>query len=337
MSSASPPLLWLRFEQEASACPGCASPRIALLDVFKIPRDARGRRVAFLTGCHDCGLLFANPLPTRGQLERQYSHGGAWAATRKARARKPPTRPAGARDPRDVLLEALSPYVPVQTPPTGAKVLDFGCGEGKFLDRLQNAGWETYGVEPSTSVAFARHHRLDRPPQDGSFDFAILHHVLEHVTEPLAILRQLAGAMREGGVLFVGVPRLDTLPQHGDVKYCLDGRHHLICLSHACLVGLLGRAGFMTTARLDAPALDEAITHGKPLRLRLVATRTAAPVLPPDAPLAPAVEALAAYAWARGGLAAWVHRALPVRMRGALLDRTVERRARARRRARGPA
>lgn len=76
MPSASPPVLWLRLENEASACPGCASSRIALLDVFKIARDSRGRRVAFLTGCRDCGLRFANPLPTRQQLERQYAPDG---------------------------------------------------------------------------------------------------------------------------------------------------------------------------------------------------------------------------------------------------------------------
>jgi len=333
--SAKPPRLWLRFAHEVSACPGCASSRLELLDVFKIPRDPRSRRVAFLTGCHECGLLFANPLPTREDLEHHYSQGGGWAAARKTRATKSPSRPAGSRDPRDVLLEALAGYVPVDAPPPGAKVLDFGCGEGKFLDRLQDRGWETYGIEPSTSVAFERHRRLDRPPQDGSFDFVILHHVLEHVIDPLEILRQLSGALRQGGVLFVGVPRLDTLPRHGDFKYCIDGRHHVICLSHACLEGLLARAGLATAARLDAPALDEELTNGRAIRLRLVATRTAALVPFPDAPLAPAVTALAAYARARGGLTARLRRVLPVRVRGALLDRAIERRARARRRRRG--
>jgi SAM-dependent methyltransferase len=237
-----------------------------------------------------------------------------------------------ARDPRDVLLEALAPYVPVHDPPPCAKVLDFGCGEGKFLDRLQDAGWETYGIEPSTGVAFSRHRRLERPPQDGTFDFVILHHVLEHVTEPLDILRQLAGALREGGVLLVGVPRLDTLPQHGDFKYCIDGRHHLLSFSHACLRGLLARAGFATTAQLGGTELD-ALTKGKPLRLRLVATRTLTPPALPAAPLVPAVEALTRYARARAGLAARARATLPVRVRGALLDRAIERKARERRRA----
>jgi SAM-dependent methyltransferase len=308
-----------------------------LLDAFKIPRDSRGRRVAFLGGCRECGLLFANPLPTKEDLARRYSPGGSYVEARKALAAKPPAREAGARDPRDLLLEALTPYVPVHAPSRGAKVLDFGCGDGKFLNRLQNAGWETYGVEPSTSAAFARHRRLDRPPQDGSFDFAILHHVLEHVTDPLDILRQLAGALREGGVLFIGVPRFDALPQHGDFKYCLDGRNHLICLSESCLVGLLGRVGLTMTARLDSRELDEAITQGRPLRLRLVATRTAAGAAQPDEPLRAAIRTWRLYRTLHGTSVDVLGQALPVRLRGALLDQAIERRARARRRARAAA
>jgi SAM-dependent methyltransferase len=331
LPSVKPPLLWLRYDNEARACPACSSSRITLLDVFKIPRDRRGRRLAFVTGCHECGVIFVNPLPSPEELHERYAPEGAWAETRKVRAAKPPAFPV-ARDPRDVLLDALEPHVRVHTPPAGARVIDFGCGEGKFLDRLQAAGWQTFGIEPSTSVAFQRHGRLDQPPQDASFDFAILHHVLEHVTNPLDILRQLAGAVREGGILLVGVPALDTLPQHGDFKYCIDGRNHLLAYSRRCLTGLLARAGFVTVARLEGAQLD-ALTKGTPLRLRLVARRTPAPIAHEPAPLAPAIEALSRFASDRRGLAARVRATLPVRMQGAMLDRAVEKRARERRHA----
>ena len=331
MPNAKAPLLWLRYENEVRVCPACESPRITLLDVFKIPRDRRGRRLAFLTGCHECGVLFVNPLPSHEELHERYAPDGAWAETRKVRAARPASL-APARDPREVLLDALEPYVPVHSPPSGARVIDFGCGEGKFLDRLQATGWETFGIEPSTPVPFQRHHRLDRPPQDGSFDFAILHHVLEHVSNPLQILRELAGALREGGVLFVGIPALDTLPVHGDFKYCVDGRNHLLSYSRRCLTGLLARAGFATVARLEGAHLD-ALTKGQPLRLRVVAKRTHTPPPPEPLPLGPAVDAVNQFARGRRDLAARVRSTLPVRLQGAMLDRAVERRARARRHA----
>lgn len=223
-----------------------------------------------------------------------------------------------------MVVDALAPFVPVHDPPPGAKVLDFGCGDGKFLNRLQERGWETYGIEPSTGVPFLRHRRLDIPPQDGSFDFVILHHVLEHVAEPLSLLRRLAGSLREGGVLFVSVPRLDTLGQHRDFRYCLNGRTHVVCFSARCLEGLLARAGCAVTASLDRPDLDAAQSDGKPLRLRLVATRTATPPPPPGAPLVPALNALRQYASASRGFVPWIAGCLPVRVRAALMDRVRE-------------
>jgi SAM-dependent methyltransferase len=203
-------------------------------------------------------------------------------------------------------------------------VLDFGCGDGKFLNRLQDAGWETYGIEPSSEVAFLRHTRLTTPPQDGSFDLVFLHHVLEHIRNPYGVLQQLARTLREGGILFVGVPRLDTLPLHHDLKYCLDGRKHLMCFSERCLAGLLARAGCSVVGNLHTRDLDEALTEGIPLRLRLVARRTAMAVPLPDAPLAPAVAALRSYVRRRSGLAADLRRWLPVRFRAALLHRARE-------------
>jgi len=326
-------MIWARFADEASSCPACLSSRITVLDVIPTLRDGHGRLIAFITGCRDCGLLFTNPPRSQEELDQYYADEGPWADVMHARRERGKARPR-VRKPltaRDRLLIALAPYVPVDTPPPGARVLDFGCGDGKFLDRLQNRGWETYGIEPAMSVAFSRHRRLEVPPQDASFDFVILHHVLEHVPNPLDLLRQLGGATREGGILFISLPRLDTLPQHGHLKYCLDGRKHLVSFSERCLTGLLARAGFAATARLDARDLDEALTQGEPRRLRLVATRTSAPPPPPHAPLAPAVDALRRHQRIHGGLAASLARnALPVRLRAAVMDRARQKAKRSR-------
>lgn len=336
MPSASLPLLWLRFDDEAVACPACGSRQIAPLDVFAIPKDTHAHCVAFATGCRGCGLLFANPLPIEQQLQRYYAGDGAWAAAQTDRVRQVearharqvmrhtgPLRPTGPPRPSELLLRALAPHIPLDDPREGTKVLDVGCGDGKLLDRLQARGWDTYGIEPAVGVAFLRHHRLTSPPQDGSFDLIILHHVLEHVTDPLGLLRQLAGTSRDGCVLFVSVPRLDTLPEHRDFRYCLNGRQHSVCFSETCLRGLLARAGFATVARLDAKELDTAVTEGRPLRLRLVATRTSTPPPLPGQPLLPAVNALREYARTKDG-APGVLKHLPVRMRAALLYRAHE-------------
>jgi len=329
-----PALFWLRFPDEATACLACASPRLRLVDVIPVPRDGRGRRVSFIAGCRECGLLFANPPRPRDELERYYSPDGPWAVSHAERMKRVeakylkrltknrPPKPRQRRGARDLLLDAFEPHVDVHHPGPGAKALDFGCGDGKFLDRLQAWGWDTFGIEPSTQLAFLRHHRLEVPPQDGSCDLVILHHVLEHMPEPLAVLRALAGALREGGALFVSVPNLDAVARHGDRHYCINARTHIVSFSETCLRGLLARAGFAVAARLNH-GLDEVLTEGKPLRLRLLATRTSAPLPLPREPLMPAVRALRAWARANGG--SRFANILPVRMRAALMDRARER------------
>ncbi len=337
---------WLTLERESTSCPACESGRIILLDVLSIPKSPDGNRVVFVTGCHACGLLFTNPLPRHEDLVQYYQPDGRWAAVRAERirrlaaveARRRRSKRARAKTtmrPRSrALFDALAPHTSIYDPPPGAKLLDFGCGDGKFLNRFQDLGWDTYGVEPSTDTAFVRHHRLDAPPQDASFDFVFLNHVLEHVDAPLKVLHALAATLRTGGVLFVSVPRVDTVAVHGDLDYCISGRKHVMCFTETCLRGLLARAGFTTLTRLDTPDLDSIFTDGRPLRLRLLAVRTAAPDPLPVAPLAPAIEALSQYAKARESVAARVRRLLPVRLRGALLERALGRGVRERRQAR---
>lgn len=218
-----------------------------------------------------------------------------------------------------MLFDEIAAHVPLDVPPPGGRALDVGCGDGKFLDRLQDRGWDTYGIEPSTDIAFDRHHRLEALPGDGRFDFVVLHHVLEHVTDPADLLGRVASATREGGSLFISVPRLDTLPRHRDFKYCINGRNHPICFSETCLCGLLARAGFAVTARLDSPALDEALSEGTPLRLRLIATRTTVPPPLPSEPLDAAIAALRGYADGNP-IGARLAAVLPVRLRAALMD-----------------
>jgi SAM-dependent methyltransferase len=335
--------VWLRTPDEATACPACASSDIRTVDVISIPRRSTGRGVAFVTGCRDCGLLFTNPLPSPDELERFYAPGGRWASAhtvqaaslqleyeRRSRKHRPPKKKRP-HTRRGLLLEALAPHVPVYAPPPGAKVLDVGCGDGQFLDRLQDHGWTTYGIEPSMTVAFLRHIGLEAPPQDQSFDLVLLRHVLEHVMDPLNLLRRITGAVRPQGALFISVPRLDTLAEHRDLRYCLNSRTHIVGFSQACLEGLLARAGFELAVCLSRPELDDALTEGKPLWLHVLATRTVTPAVRQTDPLRAALQALRRYHETEGRWHLYARRLVPVRLRAAWMERVREQDARRRR------
>jgi SAM-dependent methyltransferase len=319
-----------RLKSEVRACPGCGSSSIRVLEPIQLDLPIDESRIGFASGCTSCGLVFANPLPRQETLDAFYSPDGHWGrdhrqsdpvlqrrAQRFFAGQRKVNQPRRARH---VILDALQPFIPVSEPPAGAAVLDYGCGDGKLLNGLQEAGWRTYGVEPSSDVAFLRHERVEVLPLDPSFDLILLHHVLEHVPHPLDLLTRLVATLRPGGILFVSVPRLDTLPQHGDFRYCINGRTHLVCFSEVCLRELVGRAGAQPIAALSSGDLDAQLSEGRPLRLRLVARRTGERLPRASRPLRAALRALHEYRHYHSS-GSWIERHLPVRVRAHRMDR----------------
>jgi SAM-dependent methyltransferase len=102
---------------------------------------------------------------------------------------------------------------------SGWHLLDVGSGDGDFLRRAKTAGYEVVGQEINpAAVASARDAGLDvrlGPLEEAgfapqSFDAVRLWHVLEHVAEPLAILKTARALLSPSGVLIVGVPDFDS-------------------------------------------------------------------------------------------------------------------------------
>jgi SAM-dependent methyltransferase len=129
--------------------------------------------------------------------------------------------------------------------PPGA-LLDIGAGRGRFVAHARAAGWDARGLEPSSrGVAAARARGLDllcatiddADVAAGSLDAATLWHVLEHVDEPGAALARIAGWLRCGGALLVGVPNLASVQARagGADWYHLDVPRHR---THFTVTGL---------------------------------------------------------------------------------------------------
>jgi SAM-dependent methyltransferase len=96
------------------------------------------------------------------------------------------------------------------------RVLEVGCGEGVFLDAARARGHEVRGVDfNEAATAVARAKGLDVRVADvadagggagARYDAIALFHVLEHVSQPLELVRSLRSVARDGGALHLSCP-----------------------------------------------------------------------------------------------------------------------------------
>jgi SAM-dependent methyltransferase len=100
--------------------------------------------------------------------------------------------------------------------PPGRRLLDVGAHVGRFVYLAGQAGWTAEGVElnPRTAAFAARHsgwpvHQTNAhvlADQGRRYDAVTLIDVLEHIPEPLAVLRTLCRLVDPGGWVVVKVP-----------------------------------------------------------------------------------------------------------------------------------
>ena len=120
---------------------------------------------------------------------------------------------------------------------TPGRMLDIGAGRGRFVAQARAAGWYAHGIEPSLrGVQGAQAIGVDLVQSGiegaavpaGSLDAAELWHVLEHLDDPGAALERIAGWLRPGGLLLVGVPNLASVQARagGPRWYHLDVPRH---------------------------------------------------------------------------------------------------------------
>ncbi len=99
------------------------------------------------------------------------------------------------------------------------KLLDYGCGNGVFLQYMNVKGFEVKGFEPNE---VARNQAkefgitlIDSLETDERFDVITLFHVLEHISNPKEILQKLKSLLNENGKLIIAVPNYKSF----DAKY----------------------------------------------------------------------------------------------------------------------
>lgn len=154
------------------------------------------------------------------------------------------------------------------------KLLDLGCGDGRFLTLMRDAGWDVTGIEPDPTAAKVAQQELgtsvtvgcleDAGFPDESFDAVTLSHVIEHVHDPIALLSECRRVLKPGGNVVIATPNITSLghKEFGSSWRGLEPPRHLHIFSSGALRVCCDRAGLRvrtlrTSARTSARTWQE--------------------------------------------------------------------------------
>lgn len=217
---------------ERTDCPACQCNQGFIF--LKLPLNPAHH----LFKCPECGLIFLSPRPTFHAIHHYYPVDYA-----------PHSEPIQRKKQKHTSKEFSLP-----PPFKNAKLLDYGCGNGAFLVKIKNLGWDVTGVDFSphavqlTKASGIRAFQgdLNNPIlEQQKFDCITLRQVLEHLHNPVETLLNAKKLLAPKGKISISVPNIQSLPFHWFKEDWLgvDFPRHLLHFNPESLQKTLKKAG----------------------------------------------------------------------------------------------
>lgn len=217
-------------------CRLCGSRDIGLLH-----EGTRDRKEVNVLKCQNCGLVFLSKIESGGSFYADGNmHQGIDFSVWRENTRQDDFR----------RFEQFKSYV------NGKAILDFGCGNGGFLNYVRDSKIATdlAGIEQDTeacghirAAGIKCYQDITLAPPHETYNVIFMFHVIEHLPEPEDILRQLKSHMEPSGTLVIETPNAnDALLSIYDCKAFADFTYwspHIYLYNEETLTKVVERAG----------------------------------------------------------------------------------------------
>jgi len=203
-----------------------------LLDQYKTITDHFGSKESFpLIRCKKCETVYTNPRPDQNSILTYYKSNGYISHGDKVT----PIFDKLYRTAQSINFKSKKRILEKYT--LNRQHLDYGCGNGAFLNFLRKNQWGVDGIEPDVD---ARNNALDRYSlslksnykelsEDKLYSSISLFHVLEHVHSLEETLQALITRLDKNGVLVLALPNYKShdAQHYGDFWAGYDVPRHL--------------------------------------------------------------------------------------------------------------
>ncbi len=190
-------------------CPLCGKGDSRSFPIYYMLKDRRfsARK------CNNCRFIFIDPRPTDADLGLMYSDeyflfDGADFGAHSSTDYETAAIRGSVKFP--IILGAIKRIKPA------GKFFEVGCGMGYFLNYAKNNGYDVSGIEYAALGAEACRSKFGLDVQQSSFeawkvvpeayDVIFLGDVLEHLVDPLSMLKKAHEMLKPGGVVAAEVP-----------------------------------------------------------------------------------------------------------------------------------
>jgi len=194
-----------------------------------------------IVSCLRCGLSFLNPKLDNQTILDNYVSMVDEKYTEEEKGRR-----SSARHVLNYLKKIKSP----------GRLLDIGCASGFLLDEARKLGWEVYGVELSHWAVKYAHDKLELNNvtqgtlkeanfQNNFFDAVLMIDVIEHLSDPKAMLYKIRQLLKPTGIVCCSTPDIDsTVSKILKAKWWGIKQSHLYYFNKSTLNKLLISTGF---------------------------------------------------------------------------------------------